>query len=383
MEAPGYFAALARTAAAFTWLAGCGALATPRPAPIVAPEITVAPPPLAVEAPDATEAVILVTIDGARWQEIYGGVDARLAKRAGMADGEIVPADRLLPNLYSLIARGVAIGAPGHGAAISASGPVFISLPGYMELLSGGTKSGCRDNSCPAITRPTLADDVRDTDGAVDGDVAMIASWPTLERAAARAPGRITISAGRHGGASRDALRVDEEASALLDLAADSPPWPGGEDYRPDVHTRDLALRYLSARHPRFLFVGLGDTDEHAHADNYRGYLDALRQSDAFVGRIVETLGARARKTTVVVTADHGRSADFANHGRDPESARVFLIAAGGAVPARGFVSSSRQLHLSDVAPTLRALMGIESGERPAMAELLPEMPLVVAEVAR
>ena len=37
------------------------------------------------------------------------------------------------------------------------------------------------------------------------------------------------------------------------------------------------------------------------------------------------------------VTTDHGRSADFVNHGRSaPESSRVLLMAFGGAVPVRG-----------------------------------------------
>ena len=43
--------------------------------------------------------------------------------------------DVLLPNLRRLTqAQGLALGAPGRGPIIAASGPQFISLPGYLEI---------------------------------------------------------------------------------------------------------------------------------------------------------------------------------------------------------------------------------------------------------
>jgi arylsulfatase A-like enzyme len=71
-------------------------------------------------------------------------------------------------------------------------------------------------------------------------------------------------------------------------------------------------------------------------------------------------MGERAkpeRDVIVLVTADHGRSDGFRDHGRDhPESARTFLIAGGGPIRARGYVASPTPRHLADVAPTIAAL---------------------------
>lgn len=109
--------------------------------------------------------------------------------------------------------------------------------------------------------------------------------------------------------------------------------------------------------------MSLGDTDEHAHAGNYPKYLRALEGADAFVGEVA-AFGERVRSerdVIVLVTADHGRSHGFREHGRDyPESARTFLFAGGGPIRPRGYVSSPAPRHLADVAPTIAALARVD-----------------------
>ena len=123
------------------------------------------------------------------------------------------------------------------------------------------------------------------------------------------------------------------------------------------------------------MFVGLGDADEYGHRNDYRGYLDALRESDAFLGELESTLasmGARGQHTTVLVTADHGRASDFRDHGLwHPESGRVWLVATGSDVRSRGLVAAPRRHTLLDVAPTVRALLGVEGGEGEPISEIV------------
>ena len=140
-------------------------------------------------------------------------------------------------------------------------------------------------------------------------------------------------------------------------------PRPGVGNFRRDRFTAELALHHLATEQPDVLYVGLGEPDEYGHRDDYAGYLAALSYADAFVGRILDTLdhmGPRGSRTHVVVTADHGRARDFKGHGGAfPESARVWLFAAGPSITARGLVASSRERHLADVTPTLRSLVGL------------------------
>jgi hypothetical protein len=84
-------------------------------------------------------------------------------------------------------------------------------------------------------------------------------------------------------------------------------------------------------------------------------------------------LGDYGRETTLVVTTDHGRAAQFRGHGRGaPESAEAWLIAAGGAVPARGGAVPGPPRPLAAVGPSIRALLGVEHAGVAPLAVLLP-----------
>jgi len=336
-----------------------------------------APSPL-VRGP--TESVVLVALDGVRWQDVFQGVERSRAKEQGMGEREIVGAKDLVPNLHQLASvQGTAIGAPDSCAPFVATGPNFLSLPGYTEMLSGHWPVSCADNECSATTEPTLVDQIRAASAADSNDVAVISSWERIERVASAKPSEIVMSTGRTHGASRARLRFDPLGSDLLDRGASAGAWPGQEDYRPDRYTAAVALHYLASQHPRFLFLGLGDTDERAHANDYRGYLEALRHADAVIGELVTTLdemGSRGYRTTLIVTADHGRSSDFKDHGRSaPESGRVWLIAAGAGVVKRTDVACGPH-RLADIAPSVRALMRLPPARSPGagqpLAELLP-----------
>jgi len=166
----------------------------------------------------------------------------------------------------------------------------------------------------------------------------------------------------------RDALEQGSRAEAF----------PGYGDYRPDRFTAALALRYLETRRPRLMFLGLGEPDEYAHRDDYAGYLASLRAADATLGEIFAVLGrmgARGAHTTVIVTADHGRGRDYRVHGRAfPESGRVWLVAAGGGIEARGYAHATRPHRLADVAPTVRALLRLPVDVAPTAGASLDEL---------
>jgi len=336
--------------------------------------------PVATGSWHPTRQVIFIAIDGVRWQDVYQGADPKLVDDQAVPDELLLPPERLLPNLYRrVVARGVALGAPGHGAPMLASGPNFISLPGYMEMLSGAP-SGCTRNDCDRIKTPTIVDEFRSRSSPRD-HVAVFSSWEAIDRAAAMDTEGIVMSTGRHGGASRDMLREDPVTSELIDLGEAAPAFPGEYDYRPDAFTAPIALRYLVTHRPRFMFIGLGDTDEWGHRNDYQSYLQALRYCDAFIGdllRTLDTMGEYGATTTVVITTDHGRSARFTSHGGEhAESGQVWMMAVGGSVPARGFLASDRPHRLADITPTLRVLLGFSepSSNASIIAGMLPPDP--------
>jgi Type I phosphodiesterase / nucleotide pyrophosphatase len=330
-------------------------LASPIPAPRVQP-VLVSPE----EA--AGRAVVLVAVDGARWQEVLHGVDRARAHDAELPIAQVVGPDELMPNLHRLTrTRGVLL------PSVFATGPNYVSMPGYAEMFTGRAPARCQDNACSGPGEATIFDEAR-TESDHPGDVAVIASWEGIGRVASTSTSAgpaIVVSTGRHGTSGIGPLFAHPETRQIHAEAARADPSPGLRDYRPDAYTRKLALAYLAAEKPRLLFVGLGDTDEHAHRGNYGAYLEALRGADAFLGDLDEQLarmGDRGRRTTVIVTADHGRARSFRDHGDwAPESARVWLGAFAGDGPREPLAALGppRPRSLADIAPTVRALLGV------------------------
>jgi hypothetical protein len=322
--------------ALFLLASGCGAARSSRPETVVQER----------HAEQGVRArAVLVTIDGVRWQDVFESRDR-------------------MPNLHRLAStRGVLLGAPGRGV-IAASGPEYVSLPGYTEILTGRPPRTCQSNDCARSPMPTLLDQAADA----GADVAAFASWERLDRALTTSPGKFVASCGRDGDPTVD-------------------PYPGSGEFRPDAITGYLALSHLWRVMPDVLFIGLGEPDEYAHRGDRDGYLSALLLDDALLGQLFDVLddmGERGATTNVIVTADHGRADDFKGHGGwAPESARVWLFAAGPAFAARGRVASLEERHLADIAPTLRLVLGLEpdrsSSAGHAMTELfgVPRAPAV------
>jgi hypothetical protein len=356
-----------------TWLAGC-ATAAPRQADayrlasverapsLSEPEREIAPPAPAVALPPA-DRLVLITLDGVRWQEIFGGVDPALARQYRLPERAVVDAATLSPNLHRAMETGIALGGP-EGEPMVATGPNFASLPGYLELLTG-EPSTCQRNDCPRTARRTLLDACREAPDTSAADVAMIASWENLENAATGRDPSFLVSAGRHHGVHRDLMMADAVMATLVRRGEKAFPPPGQNDYRPDRLTAPLALRFLRTKAPRCLFVGLGDTDEYAHLGDYGSYLRALREADRFVGDVLEAVadeGDAGARTTVWITTDHGRADTFVGHGaRAPESSRVWLVATGAGV-TRERASTIRRL--ADVAPVLTTVLGLPAADR-------------------
>lgn len=317
-------------------------------------------------APAAPHTIVLVALDGVRWQEVFRGVDPALARAHGLSDAETFEARELVPNLHAVASAGVAVGSGGRG--MTAGGPSYVSLPGYFEMFTGGWPTSCFDNLCRHVSVSTVVDQFASELGTSALDVAVVTSWEQIERAAASAPNRATISTGRTGGLTRDRLRFDDVSTELLRRGEHAGPGPGIADFRRDSVTADLALHYLRSRRPRFLFIGLGETDEYAHRNDYRGYLNALIDADQVIGDVAATLveyGHEGRRATLIVTTDHGRDRDFAGHGQRPESGAVWMVAAGSGIQRRGSFVPSRPLRLADVGGIVRTLGDPRGGVRP------------------
>lgn len=319
--------------------------------------------------------VLLVTLDGMRWQEVFGGMQAGLLTKdgGGVSDPKPVAArfggptdearrEKLMPFFWTIVARqGQIFGDPAHGSTARVTNGLRFSYPGYNELLSGFPDPRVDSNDRqynPNVTvlewlnrRPAFA-----------GRVGAFASWELLPWIL-NVP-RSGIPANGDGGPF--AHPVSDGEKLLNRFSSYLPPYWG--ETRFDAPTAIGALEYLRGHRPRVLYVMLGETDEWAHERRYDLYLDSAQRDDRIVRDLWEAAQAipeYAGHTALVLATDHGRgetAADWTDHGRKvPASDRIWMAVLGPGVPAAG-VRANVAVTQSQIAATVAALLGEDYG---------------------
>ena len=334
------------------------------------------------------ENVLVVTLDGLRWQELFSGLDATLNTKedGGVATPERLAArfdrptpearrEALLPFVWTVVAReGQVFGDPAKGSLVRVTNGLWFSYPGYSEMLSGAADPRVDSNDKKVNPNLTVLEWLNRRPG-FEGRVAAFGSWDVLP---------FIVAAGRSG------LHVNGDGPAVLDptsdrerllneFTADLPAyWTGA---RFDAPTMEGALEYLRTRQPRVLYVMLDETDEWAHERRYDLYLDAAGRSDRFVRRLWETarsLPAYRGRTALVLATDHGRGdtpRDWTDHGEKvPAAERVWMAVMGPSTPALGLRDGTRAT-LSQLAATVATLLGEDfRTASPGAAPPLPDL---------
>ena len=123
-------------------------------------------------------------------------------------------------------------------------------------------------------------------------------------------------------------------------------------------------MAFLTTHQPRFLWVSLLDSDEHAHRKEWDGYLSAIDQYSVWMEELQQTVDdlGLTEQTTIILTTDHGRGRGpfWHSHGRLPAGRHMFLAATGPWVGVSGTVVPEQTVRQADVRPTIERLLGLE-----------------------
>lgn len=329
-------------------------------------------------AADGPRNVVLVTLDGVRVQEMFGGLDQAVAS-ANLASGQAPPdgaaafaryraadartrRERLMPFFWGTLMRehGWIAGNAALGSRVEVGNRMRFSNPGYAELLTGRARDDTVDsNDLIQSPHPTVLEFVRAQLRLPKAKVAAFGSWDRLAKIPEHVPGSITVNAGFMPFAD------DDPGIRRLDaVQAQARTW---REERFDAFTAAFALRYLQRERPRLLYVGLGDTDEWAHAGRYADTLDGLALADAFLRELWTWLQSQPDyrdRTMLIVTTDHGRGRgvdDWTAHGPQVEGAQdIWLAMAGPGQTARGELRDAPTLRQAQVAATIAEAFGLD-----------------------
>ncbi|WP_263358706.1 alkaline phosphatase family protein [Acidicapsa ligni] len=345
---------------------------------IASATLTIAPNAAAqAAAARKTQNVIVVIIDGMRWQEVFKGVDPELIKTVGPAG---LPAGKeraayaeklfarssqsesrtaLMPFLWNEIAaHGQLFGNRDLGSDSHVTNGFNFSYPGYNETLTGSGDP--RINSNDNIPNPNVTVfEWLNKKAAFHGHVAAFGAWEDFNGIFNKARCGFPVNA------SYDAftdMPATPELTLLNHLKTEGVRiWPDEVFDPPMFYT---ALEYVKYAKPRVLFIGLGETDDWAHAASYAEYLNSANRSDAYLAalwNLVQSMPEYKDKTTLVVLPDHGRGngAKWTDHGQDiPESSQTWMAWIGPDTKPLGERKSTTPVTESEVAATLAALLG-------------------------
>ena len=332
--------------------------------------------------------VVIVTMDGLRWQEIFGGADSLLThdtaadystkyvkQKFWTATAESRRA-KLMPFLWSEIAEnGILLGNRNYENYFENANPYFFSYPGYNEIFTGFPDTAVNSNDKIPNKNESVLEHLNKMP-AYKNKIAVFGSWDVFSSIFNETRSAILINDG-----FRDVKGTLNERQKLYNRLQHELPdiFHGGE--RLDAATFNIGFEYMKAKHPKVIFFGLGDTDEFAHGGKYDYYLDAAQHADAWLKQLwdyIQSAPQYADKTTLIITTDHGRgdAADgkWKHHGQKiPESKQMWMAAIGPSIPSLGEVKTHSLAFQGQIAATIAEMLGARF--RPAH-KTLPSLQL-------
>ena len=322
------------------------------------------------------QAVILLTLDGARIEEMFFGVDVGILRRQmkpeqRVEDQELYKRywaptpqarrEKLLPFFWGTLMRehGSIAGNPALRSRVHVTNRHLVSYPGYSELLVGRALDDViKSNALTHNPNRTVLEFLQSSHRLSKQQVAAFASWPVLRVIVERKAGALTVNAGAEKFDSPDpGVRRDSE----LQFAT---PTRWG-DIRYDVYTARFAMDHLARHRPRVLHLAFDETDAWAHDSRYDRVLEAYGRTDRFLQELWLWLQSQPDyrdRTSLLITTDHGRGrtpADWPNHHElTAGAAETWMAFVSPQWSRRGEWSNHAPLTASQVPATLITWMG-------------------------
>jgi hypothetical protein len=322
--------------------------------------------------------VVLITLDGARTEEVFGGLDLDVLKstlrekqkpedqalyKRFWADTPQARREKLMPWFWTTFVRehGSIAGNRAIGSIGRLTNTHRFSYPGYSEILTGEAHDEVIKSN-DAIRNPytTVLEGLRAHLKLPASGVATFGSWDVFNAIAEHVEGATFVNAGFEAYDSPDA--AVRQMSALQTLA--TTPW---DSVRHDYYTHRFAMEYLARVRPRVLYLAYGETDDWAHDGRYDRVLDSYTRFDRDLKELWTWLQSQEEyrgRTHLLITTDHGRgptAAEWRDHGAKVEGAQyVWFAFASPKMSRRGEWRDHAPVTTNQVAPTLAKWAGLD-----------------------
>jgi hypothetical protein len=325
-----------------------------------------------VAAQQKTKNLVIVTLDGMRWQEVFGGADAALLsdKRFTHDSSGTAAAfwndtldnrrKKLFPFLWSVVAaNGQLYGNRWMENKVNVTNPYQFSYPGYNEIFTGYPDAAINSNDKIRNPNTNVLEYLNQQTG-FTGKVAAFSTWDVFP---------YILNTWRSGvfvNADVDTLHFPDANLKLINDMQFLTTRPIG--VRPDLLTYMAAREYMKDYHPRVLYIAFDETDDFAHGGMYDQYLKSAHAEDGMLADLWKYLQSDPNykdNTTLIITCDHGRGdirkETWRDHGQKiTESSQIWMAAIGPDTLPLGELKTAGQLYQQQLAATFAALLGFQ-----------------------
>jgi hypothetical protein len=327
-----------------------------------------------------TKNIILVTLDGFRWQEVFRGADRRLLKVKKYNPGKNktievfwdpdkdVCRKKLMPFLWSEInSRGAIYGNRDMGCKVNTANKYWFSYPGYHEILSGNIDIRINSNSLGPNPCTTILEHLN-LMSQYKGKVAVFSSWSAFSDIVNENRSGIFVNGGLKRIPTDLVSPVQAEIEKMYSLLPEV-----FSNVRFDAFTFEQAFEHLKNHNPRVLMIALAETDEFGHHGRYDLYLQAASRTDHFISELwdwIQDEPGYKDKTTLIITTDHGRGTGrngWKKHGRHiRHSNETWIAMIGPDTQALGEIRTKGNYYNAQVASTIASKLNVRySGNNP------------------
>jgi hypothetical protein len=322
------------------------------------------------------ENIIIVTTDGLRWQEVFGGMDsaiANMSKFHGGDSSEIFekfwsgdPNERrrkLMPFFWSNIEKnGRLYGNRNFENKVDNANSKWFSYPGYNEILTGFPDEKINSNRYMNNPNTTILDFLQ-KQPAYKNRIAAFTSWIAFNRILNKPRAGFPIVA------AHDTLTDPDltPKQLLLHEMKRTSSIPLDKSHCNDIITYFQAIEYLKSRKPKVLYIGYSETDVWSHEGNYLSYLNAALQVDKSIENLwttIQSMPQYKNKTALFITTDHGRGdkikSEWTDHGEEffGSNQMWFAVMAPG-VSGKGEIKTPGQYYQKQFAQTIACMLGV------------------------
>jgi hypothetical protein len=321
-----------------------------------------------------TQNIVIVTLDGFRWQELYRGADSALInskytdtkadiKKKFWAETPEERRKLLMPFFWStLVTGGQLYGDRDLGNCDEVANKYHFSYPGYNEIFTGFPDVRVNSNN-PVPNPNTNILEYLNKQRGFENKIAVFASWETFPAIFNVQRSGLKVNAGY---VNFEDAKADDRLKYLNEIQHKAPHYLG--DTRIDFMTYEFGKEYLKEYKPRILYLAFDETDDMAHAGNYKMYLTQARQEDAYLQELwqyLQTDPVYKDKTTLIVTCDHGRGDvpldAWRSHGAGiKNSEQTWFAIIGPDTPRDGIIKTQTTTYHQQLAQSMAELLGFD-----------------------